>query len=1357
MRKTIIAELFLIFIFILFSNFAKAQTDTEFWFVAPEVSSDHGDSPVLLRITTGEKASDVTISMPANQFGFPDLEYSIAPNSTQTINLTDLGFQSEVENMYEFLGGVFGKNNKGIYIEATNPVTAYYEVNDIRNTDIFTLKGKNALGKEFYGIFQTVGYNQSYSSWMFPTYSALDIVATADNTTVTFESTQDQKFYGYGIGTFQVVLNKGETLSLIPDWTTDIPTTTCTPGKYDNDLFGRAGADRLSGVRITSDKDIAITKKDDSVRYRCIDFWEGGCFDLIGDQLVPVKNLGLEYIVMKGNLYLPASVSGSGSNAPENVYIVATEDNTEIYINGSALPIASIDAGETYIYEFWDDNVEAAHIRGTKKILVLHITGFGCEVGGAIIPSIDECKGSSEVVITRSTEEDFYLNLMVTAGSEDSVYIDGILQDGSTGTLFGPSDFQSVAGSPNWVVYRSENLDLGQFPVETQVSITNTLGLMHIGVINGGTNTGCRYGYFSNFVENRGGVLSDVSSSGSITICEGESVELMASGGYRYQWSPADYLSDPTIANPVATPPAGNHTYQVTLSRPCYADTTIDVFIKVISPQADFEVDVNEGCSPLEVAFTNTSTGTDINAWSWDFDDGTTENVQNPFPKTYTNTSGNTIVKNIELSVTTSHGCSSSKTVPVTIYSSVEADFTADVTEGCNPLVAQFTNTSANTTSYLWDFDDGETSDIDSPSHTFTNSTTTDKVFNISLKAESEHGCKDSTYTNLTVFSYLDANFSMDTDKGCSPLNSTFVNLSVGNSSNTYQWLMDNNPIEASPTDLTSFSHTLANQSSVIDEYEMKLVAANPHGCTSEHKDTVTVYPELTFEFSDTNHVSCHGAADGSVSVSVLTGVPAFSYLWSTGETSASISELNSGFYRVTVYDAFGCNASNNITINEPPQASLELLTTNISCYGMENGSIAINSGEQYSNYQWSTGSTNSMISNLTPGLYSVTVTNENDCILSGASEIHEPEELVIYTDSYTDSICPENSGHINITVHGGTMPYNYNWSNSENTEDLSNLTPGFYALSVTDANDCFSMKEFHVDSIKPNGATEISYITVDSLSQKNIVVWDKELIQTITYYNIYRYNTDFDYYETIGVVDYDNAGYYIDHSSPVNEKSSKYKISNINICADESSESNYHKTIFLTLSVDDNSESVNLNWEAYEIESESLDWTAYVVLRGEDSLSLEPLDTVSLSENSFTDQNTDLSDKKYYRVAGLKVANKMSVGNSYQLVLSNMVSAELSTGKESLRGIESSLNIYPNPFNEEVNIDYYLNSSTQVNIEIFDVMGNRITTLVNDTQNQGQHTLLFQPQKYGYNRGVYYVKLRFDSKEISKKIIQIR
>ena len=141
---------------------ASAQVDTEFWFVAPEVWANHGDSPTLLRFATFDQDAVVTVEQPANP-GFPTQTLNIGANSVSSLNLAP--WLSIIEN--KPANTVL---NFGLHITSTSPVQAYYEVNPSNNLnpDIFALKGENALGLEFFVPFQNYlnnSYTQSTSSF----------------------------------------------------------------------------------------------------------------------------------------------------------------------------------------------------------------------------------------------------------------------------------------------------------------------------------------------------------------------------------------------------------------------------------------------------------------------------------------------------------------------------------------------------------------------------------------------------------------------------------------------------------------------------------------------------------------------------------------------------------------------------------------------------------------------------------------------------------------------------------------------------------------------------------------------------------------------------------------------------------------------------------------------------------------------------------------------------------------------------------------------------------------------------------------------------------------------------------------
>ena len=317
----------------------QAQTDTEFWFVAPEVTSGHGDAPIVMRVSASLQAADIVLSQPANP-AFVPITLTIPPGTTQSIDLTP--FQTQVENQPpdQIL-------DKGILLESSVPVTAYYEVNNGFNPEIFPLKGDNALGIEFYTPFPTNYDNGGYSP---AARSGFEIVATEDNTSITINPTADLIGHPAGVP-FTITLNRGQTYSLLAVSTT--------------------ATQRPVGTRITSNKPIAVTLKDDSAAL-------GGCRDLMGDQLVPVGVIGREYIVMKGFL-----------NSEERVYVLATTNNTEVFVDGNVTPNATLNSGEQFTIDVLNSTV---FIACSQPVYVLHVSGFGCEMGSAVLPSI-ECTG----------------------------------------------------------------------------------------------------------------------------------------------------------------------------------------------------------------------------------------------------------------------------------------------------------------------------------------------------------------------------------------------------------------------------------------------------------------------------------------------------------------------------------------------------------------------------------------------------------------------------------------------------------------------------------------------------------------------------------------------------------------------------------------------------------------------------------------------------------------------------------------------------------------------------------------------------------------------------------------------------
>ncbi len=475
--------LFLILVLLGIRTAAFAQLDTEFWFAAPEAAAGHEDRPIRLRIATADAPATVIISFPANS-GIPTRNFTMNANTSRTEDLTS--FVASIENnQYNTV------LNRGIKITATASITVYYEVGQTFNVDLFALKGKNALGKSFVIPGQFGWSNASF----YQAFSTFDIVATEDNTVVTI--TPSVAVEGYNANeTFSVLLDEGETFSVRN--------------------LSKSSFSSLAGSTVTASKPIAVTVKDDSLA------GAGGCLDLAGDQIVPIGVLGTEYVMMRGQL-----------SEPERGFFTATENNTQLYLNGSTTPFATLNRGETaelFLSAF-------QYIESTAPVYALQYTGIGCEIGMALIPPIN-CRGTRQLGFTRSTNEEFILHILVREGGQGDFSLNG------NTSLIRPNMFTQVPGTAGeWVAARIP-FTTGQIPPASANLLVNNNYSFQIGILEGGPSTGTRYGYFSNF--------SSLYIGDDFRLCAGETqtIEAVGDPGATYLWSTGSTQSQITISAP---------------------------------------------------------------------------------------------------------------------------------------------------------------------------------------------------------------------------------------------------------------------------------------------------------------------------------------------------------------------------------------------------------------------------------------------------------------------------------------------------------------------------------------------------------------------------------------------------------------------------------------------------------------------------------------------------------------------------------------------------------------------------------------------------------------------------------------
>ncbi|MCC6289495.1 MAG: PKD domain-containing protein, partial [Chitinophagaceae bacterium] len=437
---------------------------------------------------------------------------------------------------------------------------------------------------------------------------------------------------------------------------------------------------------------------------------------------------------------------------------------------------------------------------------------------------------------------------------------------------------------------------------------------------------------------------------GDKTICAGNAVQLDAGDepGATYVWSPATGLSSTSVYNPTASP-ASTQTYTVTKTKcgvPVVASVTVNVnpaLVVNLGPDIEF-------CG----AFTMLDAGVSGATYQW----GSTYNppyyagrTTQTVAATGTGTYWVTVTKN---------GCTARDTIFVKAKDPVTASFLYTPTGSgtCGPFKVDVQDNSiecvGTVNNEVWDFGDGTVISGSYPlqSHTYS----LPGIYTITLIVTTNAGAKDTAFNTI---SYTGSGFSVNigNDTTICAGNSVTIDAGAGAS---YSWSTGETTrtISVSPSSTTTYSVTVTNSS----------------GCTGNDSKTITVAPSVNVNLGNDTTI-CIGSG-----LVINAGNPGATYLWSTGETTQSITvgPVVNTTYSVIVTNSSGCSATDSKTINIGSTVAVDLGNDTTICAG---NSVTIDAGAGVS-YSWSTGETTRVIS-VSPSsttTYSVTVTNSTGC-----------------------------------------------------------------------------------------------------------------------------------------------------------------------------------------------------------------------------------------------------------------------------------------------------------------------------------------------------------------------------------------
>ncbi|MBK8584176.1 MAG: PKD domain-containing protein [Bacteroidetes bacterium] len=509
------------------------------------------------------------------------------------------------------------------------------------------------------------------------------------------------------------------------------------------------------------------------------------------------------------------------------------------------------------------------------------------------------------------------------------------------------------------------------------------------------------------------------STNGSATV-----VPSGGTGPYTYVWSPTGGTG--ATANNLGS---GNFSVTITDSQGCTGSSNINLAAPA-SPIASISSITNSSCqSPTGNITVAVNGGTGPFTYSWSPSGGTGVTASNLQPGSYT------------CIVTDAAGCSSSATATIGAPVVVIATITASTPESCpGSIDGTATASGSNGTpayTYAW-----------SPSGGSAAIATGLSAGSYSVIITDATGCTSSTSVTISSSPAINASIN-STPVLCNGSSSGSLTVNAGGGTGTlnYSWSPSGGS-GATASNLTAGTYTVT--------------VTDANGCTLTSSSTLTDPSLLTNSISSLGSIC--GQSTGSATVVASGGTAPYTYAWNPASTnSATITNLTSGQYSVTITDANNCTSTATVAVTDLPGPVATLSTqVDVSCNGGNNGSatVQVAGGSAPLTYSWSpSGGSASSATALSAGTYDVTVTDANGCTSTTQVTIVEPTLLNTSIATAVDLSCNgANDGSISITATGGTPTYSYAWTPaSTNTSTITNLAAGSYSVLVTDLNGCTS------------------------------------------------------------------------------------------------------------------------------------------------------------------------------------------------------------------------------------------------------------------------------------------------------------
>ncbi len=322
------------------------------------------------------------------------------------------------------------------------------------------------------------------------------------------------------------------------------------------------------------------------------------------------------------------------------------------------------------------------------------------------------------------------------------------------------------------------------------------------------------------------------------------------------------------------------------------------------------------------------------------------------------------------------------------------------------------------------------------------------------------NGCESTISGTVGEPAPITADFIM-TPSGCSVNTGVFeaVNITGGNAPYDIMWF-------ESVSSTLVFSGNPYNTAGVGN---YKAVIVDAYGCLSDTTN-VTMVDESNLDVTATiSNIECYNDNSGSIALTVTGGSGNYAYAWSNGATESTATNLSAGEYYITVTDlTSNCQTAQTFTVEQPDAIVPSIVFTKpIQCAGDTEASFYATATGGAGNlvYTWYSNGTkvssDSIVSNVGEGIYSLMVVDANGCSVFDTVTIVNPDTLKVIASNMGESDCSGATGWAEVTVEGGIAPYSYYWHSAFSSDTVGtdaraiNLGVDIYVVEVTDAYGC--------------------------------------------------------------------------------------------------------------------------------------------------------------------------------------------------------------------------------------------------------------------------------------------------------------